>query len=49
MIQSKLGYPLFGAGLVSLVAGIHFNAYWPMVLGLFALAYGSLKFTDQWG
>lgn len=49
MFKSILGYPLFGIGIVSLFTGIHLNAYWPMVLGLFAMAYGSLKFTDQWG
>jgi hypothetical protein len=44
-----LGYPLFAVGVLSLIAGIATNFYWGMLLGLLAMAYGSLKFTDHWG
>ncbi len=49
MLTRVLGYPLFVIGLLSLVTGIALNFYWGLLLGLLAMAYGSLKFTDQWG
>lgn len=49
MLQKLLGYPLFAVGALGLVAGIATNFYWAMLLGLLAMAYGALKFTDQWG
>lgn len=48
-LKTLLGYPLFGLGIVSLVVGIGYNAYWPMLVGLFSMAYGALNFTDLWG
>jgi len=49
MLKTALGYPLFLVGILSLMVGIGYNAYWPMLLGLFSMAYGALNFTDQWG
>lgn len=49
LLKKILGYPLFIAGILSLILGITFNAYWPMLLGLFSMAYGALNFTDEWG
>lgn len=41
-----LGWPLFGAGGLSLAAGLGTSAYWPMALGLVAMAIGALRATD---
>ena len=43
------GYPLFAAGVASLITGIFLNVYWAMVGGLLAMAIGSLNITDNWG
>ncbi|MFM7200504.1 MAG: hypothetical protein ACKO6N_06920 [Myxococcota bacterium] len=49
MLKFVLGYPLFVIGMLSLGSGIALNSYWPMLLGLFSMAYGALNFTDLWG
>ena len=47
-VDRALGYPLFAAGAVSLVAGLALSSYWPLALGLAAMAYGALRFTAHW-
>lgn len=43
-----LGYPLFAAGAAALVAGLALGSYWPLALGLVAMAMGALRFTRSW-
>ena len=47
-LSTLLGYPLFGAGGLALLAGLANASYWPLALGVMAMAYGALRFTERW-